>query len=117
MKHNPPIANAGEAGARFYSALTGIAPPRNDNATTGNRGEVGTANRTAGKTDYSGKKRLPAYGRDLLAHRRAGREPYHRGSTLHPDFRPFSESASSAGAGLKAATVKVLWWHVCNSHP
>ncbi|MFV8826045.1 type II toxin-antitoxin system Phd/YefM family antitoxin, partial [Thauera sp. WH-2] len=22
----------------------------------------------------------------------------HRGSTLHPDFRPFSESASSAGA-------------------
>lgn len=51
MKSNH-IANAGEAGARFYSALTGIAPPRNDNATTGNRGEVGTANRTAGKTDY-----------------------------------------------------------------
>ena len=43
--------------------------------------------------------------------------PSTRGSTLHPDFRPFSESASSAGAGLKAATVKVLWWHVCNSHP
>ena len=41
----------------------------------------------------------------------------HRGSTVPPDFRPFSESASSAGAGLKAATAKVLWWHVCNSHP
>ena len=37
-----------------------------------------------------------------------------RGSTLHPDFRPFSESASSTGAGLKAATAKALWWHVCN---
>ena len=37
-----------------------------------------------------------------------------RGSTLHPDFRPFSESASSAGAGLTAATAEVLWWHVCN---
>ena len=40
-----------------------------------------------------------------------------RGSTLHPDFRPFSESASSAGAGLTAATEKLLWWHVCNSLP
>ena len=39
-----------------------------------------------------------------------------RGSTLHPDFRPFSESASSAGAGLTAAIAKALWWHVCNSH-
>ena len=38
------------------------------------------------------------------------------GSTLHPDFRPFSESASSAGAGLTAAIAKALWWHVCNSH-
>lgn len=37
-----------------------------------------------------------------------------RGSTLHPDFRPFSESASSAGAGLTAAIAKALWWHVCN---
>ena len=36
------------------------------------------------------------------------------GSTLHPDFRPFSESASSAGAGLTAAIAKALWWHVCN---
>ncbi|MDX9975922.1 MAG: hypothetical protein RBU21_23290, partial [FCB group bacterium] len=43
--------------------------------------------------------------------------PVSRGSTLHPDFRPFSESASSAGAGLKAATAKALWWHVCNIHP
>ncbi|MDI3515121.1 MAG: hypothetical protein PWP40_2350 [Rhodocyclaceae bacterium] len=51
MKHHHPIANAGEVGARFYSALTGIAPPRNDNATTGNRGEVGKAKQT-GKTDY-----------------------------------------------------------------
>ena len=41
----------------------------------------------------------------------------HRGSTLHPDFRPFSESASSAGAGLKAATAEVPWWHVCNRLP
>ena len=40
----------------------------------------------------------------------------HRGSTLHPGFRPFSESASSAGAGLKAATAEVPWWHVCNSY-
>jgi hypothetical protein len=40
-----------------------------------------------------------------------------RGSTLHPDFRPFSESASSARAGLKAATAEVLWWHVCNRLP
>jgi hypothetical protein len=40
----------------------------------------------------------------------------HRGSTLNPDFRPFSESAFSAGAGLKAMIAKVLWWHVCNSH-
>ncbi len=40
-----------------------------------------------------------------------------RGSTLHPDFRPFSESASSAGAGLTAATEKLLWWHVCNRLP
>ena len=39
-----------------------------------------------------------------------------RGSTLHPDFRPFSESAFSAGAGFKVMIVKVLWWHVCNSH-
>ena len=39
-----------------------------------------------------------------------------RGSTLHPGFRPFSESASSAGAGLKAATAEVPWWHVCNSY-
>ena len=38
-----------------------------------------------------------------------------RGSTLNPDFRPFSESAFSAGAGLKAMIAKVLWWHVCNS--
>ena len=42
------------------------------------------------------------------------REFGHRGSTLHPDFRPFSESASSAGAGLTAAIAKALWWHVCN---
>ena len=40
-----------------------------------------------------------------------------RGSTLPPDFRPFSESASSAGAGLTAAIAKALWWHVCNSNP
>ena len=46
---------------------------------------------------------------------RRGHEP--RGSTLHPDFRPFWESASSAGAGFKAMIAKVLWWHVCNSHP
>src|SRR5690606_28856149 len=43
--------------------------------------------------------------------------PVHRGSTLHPDFRPFWESASSAGAGLTAAIAKALWWHVCNSNP
>jgi len=43
-----------------------------------------------------------------------GEGPGPRGSTLRPDFRPFSESASSAGAGLKAATAKALWWHVCN---
>ena len=42
--------------------------------------------------------------------------PVPRGSTLNPDFRPFSESAFSAGAGLKAMIAKVLWWHVCNSH-
>ena len=40
-----------------------------------------------------------------------------RGSTVTSKFRPFSEGLSSAGAGLRAATVKVLWWHVCNSHP
>lgn len=39
-----------------------------------------------------------------------------RGSTLNPDFRPFSESAFSTGAGFKAMIAKVLWWHVCNSH-
>ncbi|KIL05685.1 hypothetical protein QX25_06690 [Stutzerimonas stutzeri] len=39
-----------------------------------------------------------------------------RGSTLNPDFRPFSESAFSTGAGLTAVIAKVLWWHVCNSH-
>ena len=54
MKHHPPIANAGEAGARHYSALTGIASPRNDNATTGNRGEVGKADQT-GKKDSTKK--------------------------------------------------------------
>ncbi len=86
MKHSHPIASAGEAGARFYSALTGIAPPRNDNATTGNRGEVGKAKQT-GKANYSGKKRLPAYGRDLLDHRKAGREPYH-GIALWVDRKP-----------------------------
>ncbi|APR03459.1 hypothetical protein Tchl_0594 [Thauera chlorobenzoica] len=37
-----------------------------------------------------------------------------RGSTLHPEFRPFSESAFSTGAGFKAMIAKVLWWHVCN---
>ncbi len=41
----------------------------------------------------------------------------HRGSTLHSDFRPFSEGVSSAGAGLAPAAVKALWWHVCNSYP
>ena len=41
----------------------------------------------------------------------------YRGSTLHPDFRPFWESASSAGAGLTAAIAKALWWHVCNRKP
>ncbi|WP_345793330.1 hypothetical protein AAG895_17930 [Thauera sp. JM12B12] len=40
----------------------------------------------------------------------------HQGSTLNPDFRAFSESDSSSGAGLKAMIAKVLWWHVCNSH-
>lgn len=40
-----------------------------------------------------------------------------RGSTVTSKFRPFLEGLSSAGAGLRAATVKVLWWHVCNSHP
>lgn len=39
----------------------------------------------------------------------------HRGSTLPPDFHPFSESASSTGAGFKAMIEKALWWHVCNS--
>ena len=39
-----------------------------------------------------------------------------RGSTLNPDFRAFSESDSSSGAGFKAMIAKVLWWHVCNSH-
>lgn len=39
-----------------------------------------------------------------------------RGSTLHPDFRPFWESAFSAGAGFKSMIAKVLWWHVCNSN-
>ena len=38
-----------------------------------------------------------------------------RGSTLPPDFHPFSESASSTGAGFKAMIEKALWWHVCNS--
>jgi DNA-binding transcriptional LysR family regulator len=59
---------------------------------------------------------LPAWS-DALMVAVPARHPLLRGSTLPPDFRPFSESASSAGAGLKAATVKVLWWHVCNSHP
>ncbi|ENO94522.1 IS4 family transposase [Thauera sp. 28] len=40
-----------------------------------------------------------------------------RGSTLNPDFRPFSESAFSTGAGFKAMIAKALWWHVCNSNP
>jgi PAS domain S-box-containing protein len=40
-----------------------------------------------------------------------------QGSTLHPDFRPFSESPSSTGTGLKAMIAKVLWWHVCNRRP
>lgn len=74
MKNTPHIANAGEAGARFYSALTGIAPPRNDNATTGNRGEVGKAKQT-GKANYSGKKRLPAYAKPLADMRRQGLAP------------------------------------------
>lgn len=112
MKHNPPIANAGEAGARFYSALTGIAPPRNDNATTGNRGEVGTANRTAGKTDYSGKKRLPAYGRDLLAHRRAGREPYH-GITLWIDRKPPANGLCAPLAIFSDTQPDELDWSLC----
>lgn len=43
------------------------------------------------------------------------REVEHRGSTLPPDFHPFSESASSTGAGFKAMIEKALWWHVCNS--
>ena len=46
---------------------------------------------------------------------KAGMRLAHRGSTLNPDFRPFSESAFSTGAGLKAMIAKVLWWHVCNS--
>ena len=44
-------------------------------------------------------------------------KPELRGSTVTSKFRPFLEGLSSAGAGLRAATVKVLWWHVCNSHP
>mgnify|MGYP000879397679 CR=1 FL=1 len=46
-----------------------------------------------------------------------GHELGHRGSTLNPDFRPFSESAFSTGAGFKAMIAKALWWHVCNSNP
>lgn len=48
MKHHPPVAHAGEIGARLYSALTGIAPPRNDNA-RGQAGEVEIA-KQAGET-------------------------------------------------------------------
>ena len=63
----------------------------------------------------------PVYAQRPVACRTYGfyvqRELGLRGSTLHPDFRPFWESASSAGAGFKAMIAKVLWWHVCNSHP
>lgn len=111
MKNTPHIANAGEAGARFYSALTGIAPPRNDNATTGNRGEVGKAKQT-GKANYSGKKRLPAYGRDLLAHRRAGREPYH-GITLWIDRKPPANGLFAPLAIFSDTQPHELDWSLC----
>jgi len=110
MKNNH-IANAGEAGARFYSALTGIAPPRSDNATTGNRGEVGKAKQT-GKTDYSGKKRLPAYGRDLLEHRKAGREPYH-GIALWIDRKPPQNGVCAPLAIFSDTQPDELDWSLC----
>ncbi len=74
MKNTPHIANAGEAGARFCSALTGIAPPRKDNATTGNRGEVCKANGTAGKTDYSHSAGAREKFLALVDHKTTGRD-------------------------------------------
>ena len=61
----------------------------------------------------------PLFGPDLApegpAQERADyRQVLLRGSTLPRDFRPFSESASSTGAGFKAVIEKALWWHVCN---
>ena len=63
------------------------------------------------------KPLLPVVGNHDFIYSRfqKGTKSVRRGSTLHPDFRPFSESAFSAGAGLKAMIAKVLWWHVCNS--
>ena len=113
MKNTPHIANAGEAGARFYAALTGIAPPRNDNATTGNRGEVGKAKQT-GKVNYSGKKRLPAYGRDLLDHRKAGREPYH-GIALWIDRKPPQNGVCAPLAIFSDTQPHELDWSLCEA--
>ena len=60
----------------------------------------------------------PAPTRNNPSHvHQGGADSDHRGSTLHADFRPFWESAFSAGAGFKAMIARVLWWHVCNSHP
>lgn len=111
MKHHHPIANAGEVGARFYSALTGIAPPRNDNATTGNRGEVGKAKQT-GNTNYSGRKRLPAYGRELQENIRAGREPYH-GISVWIDRQASRKGVCAPLAIFSDTQPNELDWSLC----
>lgn len=63
----------GDIGMRHYSALTGIAPPRNDNARR-QPGEVGKAKQR--QTDYRRTaKRLPPYARPLIELRRQGLRP------------------------------------------
>lgn len=70
-----PYRQPGEAGLRHYALLTGKPHPRNDNAATGNRGEVGKAKQRARTNSSAHPRRLPAYGAQVATLRAQGMRP------------------------------------------
>ena len=74
-----------------------------------------TTIRSEGLSQQAGDVRQYGMAKEGLIARQFMLGVVHPSSTVRPYFRPFSKSASSTGAGLRAIIAKPLWWHVCNN--
>lgn len=96
----------GDIGMRHYSALTGIAPPRNDNARR-QPGGVGKAQQR--QTDYRRTaKRLPPYARPLIELRRQGLRPASQTVIVLLDRWPPNEHFDGAGEVIRPGRASQL---------